>query len=104
MSAEGGEPAVSHPVMTRKTSAVTAASPASTVKRKPGRGDHNVPVAGIKGRIQRTCVSAGGKALAPERQSETTMWVAPISGRWANVKGSGSLTPPSVKQSASPSR
>ena len=25
------------------------------------------------------------------------MWVAPIAGRWANVKGSGSLKPPSVK-------
>jgi hypothetical protein len=101
--AAGGEPAVSHPVMTRKTSAVTAASPAATVKRKPGRGDHSVPVARIEGRIQRTFVSAEVKTLAPARQSETTMWVAPIAGRWANVKGSGSLKPPSVKYRASPS-
>jgi hypothetical protein len=97
------EPTVSHPLMTRKISAVTAASPASTVKRKPGRGDLSVPVAGIDGRIQRTRASAGVKPVATERQSETTTWVAPMAARWANVKGTGSLNPPSVKHRASPS-
>lgn len=101
LRAAGGEPPESHPAMTRNTSAVTAASPAPTVTRKPRRGDHNVPVAGIEGRIQRTCGSAGLQTLAPARQSETTTWVAAIGGRWANVKGSGSLKPPSVKYRAS---
>ena len=101
LRAAGGEPPESHPAMTRNTSAVTAASPAPTVTRRPRRGDHNVPVAGIEGRMQRTCGSVGLQTLAPARQSETTTWVAPIGGRWANVKGSGSLKPPSVKYRAS---
>jgi hypothetical protein len=86
-----------HPLMTRRASGVTADSPAATVRRRPRRGDHNVPVSGSAGRIQRTCGSAGVRTLDTAVQSETTRCVAPMAGPLPNVKGSGSLTPPSVR-------
>jgi hypothetical protein len=49
-------------MMTRSTSQVTAASPSRTVASRPSRGDHKVPVALIRGRMQHSaCVgrSAG---------------------------------------------
>lgn len=42
------------------------------------------------------------RSLCPPQQSDTMMCVAPIAGCRANVRGTGSLSPPSVKRSASP--
>ncbi len=94
---DADEPTSSHRLMTSRTSLVTAASPSRTVVSRPSRGDHNAPVRLMRGRIHavRESIAAGAPTL---RQSETIMCVAPISA-CANVTGTASLTPPSVRRS-----
>jgi len=86
--------------MRAKTSSPTAASPPRTAARRPRRGDHNVPVCTIRGRIHTVFESVVG-TRPRHRQSETITCVAPIDGARANPRGTASLTPPSVSRNCS---
>src|SRR5262249_35743598 len=79
------------------TSAVTAASPPRTAASSPRRGDHNVPVVDICGRIQAVVESVAG-TLPIHRVSDTITCVAPMLRLRANAVGTGSLTPPSIRR------
>jgi hypothetical protein len=83
--------------MRASTSSFTAASPLRTASRRPRRGDHNVPVFAMRGRIQTVWSSVTG-VVPIHRQSDTMTCVAPIGGRRLKASGTGSLMPPSVRR------
>src|SRR5262249_29555503 len=68
-----------------------------TEDTRPRRGDHNVPVLAMRGRIHTVFSSVAG-TVPSQRQSDTMTCVAPSNGSRANVKGTGSLIPPSVSR------
>ena len=93
-------PAVNHPRMRDTICSVIAASPSRTAASSPLRGDHNVPVCVMRGRIQIVRESAVDTRPS-QRQSETITCVAAISDPRAKLIGTESLTPPSVSRSCS---